>query len=88
MIMTSLETMTNTITSSNVSKLMAALMLQITFENGRCFGDLLRKHINIILLVDEILRITRIIDFGLTTPATKVFFLTPFQANRMLQFRT
>ena len=42
MIMTSLETMTNAITNSNVSKITAAITLQIMFQKGRCHGDILR----------------------------------------------
>ena len=48
MIMTSLETMTKAITNSNVSKIMDAITLQITFEKGRCHGNILRKLVNII----------------------------------------
>ena len=48
MIMMSLEVMTNAITISNVSKITAAITLQITFEKGRCHGDILRKQVNII----------------------------------------
>ena len=47
-IMMSLETMTNAITNSNVLKITAAITLQITFEKGRCHGDILRKKVNII----------------------------------------
>ena len=36
------------ITNSNVSKITAAITLQITFEKGRCHGDILRKQVNII----------------------------------------
>ena len=50
MIMTSMETMTNAITNSNVSKITAAITLQTTFEKGRCHDDILRKQVNIIYL--------------------------------------
>ena len=48
MIMTSLETITNAITNSNALKITAAITLQITFEKGRCHGDILSKQVNII----------------------------------------
>ena len=64
MIMTSLETMTNVITNSNVSKITAAITLQIMFDKGRCHGDILRKQVNIICHVDRIFGNTRNIDFN------------------------
>ena len=54
MIMTSLETMTDTITSSNISNLTAiACHNQITFKNGRRRCDILRKHVIIISLLPK-----------------------------------
>ena len=41
MIMTSLETMKNPITSSKVSKLTATICHRITFIKGRCHGDII-----------------------------------------------
>ena len=55
MIMTPLETMTNAITNSNVSKITATITLQITFEKGRCHGDILRKQVTLFDMLIEYL---------------------------------
>ena len=88
--MTSLETITNAITNSNVSKIMSAITLQITFEKGKCLGDILRKQVNIILHVDRTFGNSRNIDFNRADYTwLRTIFLTHFRlANRMLQFRT
>ena len=76
MIMTSFETTTNAITNSNLSKITAAITLQITFENGRCHGDILRKHVNIIRHVDGIFGTPEIsILIVLTIRGKELFFL-------------
>ena len=47
MIITSLETMTNAITNSNVSKITAAIKLVITFEKGRCHAGTKHPHVTV-----------------------------------------
>ena len=47
-------------------------MSLITFKNGRWHGDILWKHVNIILPVDRILGVIRNIDFNLVDYACYV----------------
>ena len=87
MIMTSLETMTNVITNSNVSKITAAITLQIMFDKGRCHGDILRKQVNIICHVDRIFGNTRNIDFNRADYTwLRTIFLTHFRLTECSYF--
>ena len=63
-------------------------MSQITLQKGRCCGDILRKHVNIILPVYRILRVTRIIDFdgAYTSRANELFFLRQFLLIKFCNF--
>ena len=85
--MTSLETMTNAVTNSNVSKITAAITFQITFEKGRCHGDILRKQVNIVRHVHRIFGNTRNIDFNRADYTwLRTVFLTHFQLTECYNF--
>ena len=84
MIMTSLETITNAITNSNISKITAAITLQITFEKGRCHGDILIKQVNIISHVDRIFGNTRNINLNHAEYTwLRTIFLTHFRLTEI-----